>query len=120
MILRSRTRWVVVLVLAVAQPVVSTSALRAQAMTKRFGVARDTSPGLAAAHNPAALLKAPAVIPSSRDIGTTDTTLVVQDARLFYSTADSDAWKTARITAYTLGAVAVGVLVFALIAIHAD
>jgi hypothetical protein len=45
---------------------------------------------------------------------------VVQDVSLSYGTANTDTWKTARITAYTLGAVIVGVLVFALIAIRAD
>jgi hypothetical protein len=88
-------------------------------MTKRFAAARDASPGVAAAYRPA-VLQPPSVIPPSRDIGTTDTMRVVQDVSLSYGTANTDTWKTARITVYTLGAVIVGVLVFALIAIRAD
>ena len=95
--LRRQVYCAVLVAVVAAQPMTSRSALRAQAVTNRFAPAREARREVADARGPAALQRSNATVQ-----------------------AKSDGWKTTRITAYTLGAVVVGVLVFALIAIRAD
>ena len=107
------------IILTGAQPIASMHALRAQTVTNRFAPARERLEE-SAVYGPSGHQGQGADLRRRDNDSTSSTRLPHRPAESTVVAASGDGWKTARITAYSLAAVALGVLVFALVAIRAD